>query len=254
MSLQKILNDVRNLLEYHQLMGVREIPVPKKSEVRSPKSEVGGQKLEAQSKKQETRSQKTEVESSKVKGQGSKEEDLRALREEIGDCKRCQLCQGRTNLVFGVGNPNAKLMFIGEGPGRDEDIQGEPFVGRAGQLLTKIIEAMGLKRSDVYIANVVKCRPPENRAPEPDEIACCMPFLLKQIEIISPKVIVSLGKIASGALLNTDEPMSKLRGHMKEFLGTRVMPTFHPAYLLRNPDAKKLVWEDVKKVMEIMPK
>jgi len=261
MSLQKILNDVRNLLEYHQLMGVREIPVPKKSEVRSPKSEVGGQKLEAQSKKQETRSQKTEAErskvkaeSSKLKAQGSKEEDLRALREEIGDCKRCQLCQGRTNLVFGVGNPNAKLMFIGEGPGRDEDIQGEPFVGRAGQLLTKIIEAMGLKRSDVYIANVVKCRPPENRAPEPDEIACCMPFLLKQIEIISPKVIVSLGKIASGALFNTDEPMSKLRGHTKEFLGIPVMPTFHPAYLLRNPDAKKLVWEDMKKVMKIIPK
>ncbi len=176
---------------------------------------------------------------------------LEELRAAIGDCQRCKLCSGRTNLVFGVGNPNAKLMFVGEGPGRDEDLQGEPFVGRAGQLLTDIItKGMGLKREDVYIANVVKCRPPENRNPEPDEVAACEPFLKKQIDLIRPKIIVGLGKFAVQTLLQSKVPITKVRGNWHSYHGIKLMPTFHPAYLLRNPADKKLVWEDIKKVIK----
>lgn len=176
---------------------------------------------------------------------------LEELRSAIGDCQRCKLCAGRTHIVFGVGNPRAKLMFIGEGPGRDEDLQGEPFVGRAGQLLTDIItKGMGLKREDVYIANVVKCRPPENRNPEPDEVAACEPFLKKQIELIRPEIIVGLGKFAVQTLLQSKVPITKLRGQWHSYHGIKLMPTFHPAYLLRNPGDKKLVWEDIKKVIE----
>jgi DNA polymerase len=178
---------------------------------------------------------------------------LEELRAAIGDCQRCKLASGRTHLVFGVGNPKAKLMFIGEGPGRDEDLQGEPFVGRAGQLLNDIItKGMGLKRQDVYIANVVKCRPPENRNPEPDEVASCEPFLKKQIDLVRPEIIIALGKFAVQALLQTKAPITKLRGHWHQYHGIRLMPTFHPAYLLRNPGDKKLVWEDIKKVMHEM--
>jgi uracil-DNA glycosylase family 4 len=178
---------------------------------------------------------------------------LEELREAIGDCRLCKLCTGRTNLVFGVGNPNARLMFVGEGPGRDEDLQGEPFVGRAGQLLTDIItKGMGLKRGDVYIANVVKCRPPENRNPEPGEVAACEPFLKKQIELIHPEVIVALGKFAVQTLLQSKMPITKLRGQWHTYQGIKLMPTFHPAYLLRNPGDKKLVWEDIKKVIEAL--
>ncbi len=176
---------------------------------------------------------------------------LGELRTAIGDCRRCKLCSGRTHLVFGVGNPRAKLMFVGEGPGRDEDLQGEPFVGRAGQLLTDIItKGMGLKRADVYIANVVKCRPPDNRNPEPDEVAACEPFLKKQIELIAPEIIVALGKFAVQTLLKSKVPITKLRGHWHSYHGIKLMPTFHPAYLLRNPADKKLVWEDIKKVIK----
>jgi len=175
------------------------------------------------------------------------------LRSAIGDCQRCKLCAGRTNLVFGVGNPRAKLMFVGEGPGRDEDLKGEPFVGRAGQLLTDIItKGMGLRREDVYICNVVKCRPPENRNPEPDEVAACEPFLKKQIDIVHPDVIVGLGKFAVQTLLNSKVPISKLRGVWASYHGIKLMPTFHPAYLLRNPADKKLVWEDIKQVIRVM--
>ena len=178
---------------------------------------------------------------------------LEELRAEIGDCQRCKLCSGRTNIVFGVGNPRAKLMFVGEGPGRDEDLQGEPFVGRAGQLLTDIItKGMGLKREDVYIANVVKCRPPENRNPEPDEVAACEPFLKKQIDLVRPDIIVGLGKFAVQTLLHSKGPISKLRGTWSSYHGIKLMPTFHPAYLLRNPGDKKLVWEDIKKVIKEM--
>jgi uracil-DNA glycosylase len=182
-----------------------------------------------------------------------KAKTLEELRAAIGDCQRCKLWSGRTHLVFGVGNPKAKLMFIGEGPGRDEDLQGEPFVGRAGQLLTDIItKGMGLRREDVYIANVVKCRPPENRNPEPDEVASCEPFLKKQIDLVRPKIIIALGKFAVQTLLQTKAPITKLRGHWHSYHGIKLMPTFHPAYLLRNPGDKKLVWEDIKKVINEM--
>jgi len=174
------------------------------------------------------------------------------LRDFIGDCTRCKLCTGRKNLVFGVGNPNADLMFVGEGPGADEDAQGIPFVGRAGQLLTKIIQGMGFQREDVYIANVVKCRPPNNRNPELDEIAMCMPFLKQQIKIIKPKVIMCLGKFAAQTVLDTQISISRLRGNFQEVDGVQVMPAFHPAYLLRNPGMKKLMWEDCKKVMAVL--
>jgi uracil-DNA glycosylase family 4 len=180
-----------------------------------------------------------------------KAKSLEELRAEIGDCRRCKLWPGRTHLVFGVGNPNAQVMFVGEGPGRDEDLQGEPFVGRAGQLLTDIItKGMGLKRADVYIANVVKCRPPENRNPEPDEVESCEPFLKKQIDLIRPKIIVALGKFAVQSLLQSKQPISRLRGIWHDYHGTKLMPTFHPAYLLRNPGDKKLVWEDIQKVIQ----
>jgi DNA polymerase len=180
---------------------------------------------------------------------------LADVRDEIGDCRRCKLWPGRTQIVFGVGNPQAKLMFVGEGPGRDEDLQGEPFVGRAGQLLTEIItKGMKLRREDVYIANVVKCRPPENRNPEPDEIAACQPFLLQQIQAIGPKVLVALGKFAAQTLLSSSTPISRLRGHWHDFHGIPLMPTLHPAYLLRNPADKRLVWEDIKQVMRELEK
>jgi uracil-DNA glycosylase len=154
--------------------------------------------------------------------------------------------------VFGVGNPNADLMFVGEAPGADEDIQGEPFVGRAGQLLTKIIEAIGMTRADVYIANVIKCRPPQNRNPEPDEVEQCEPFLFRQIETIKPKVIVALGKFAAQSLLKTTEPITRLRGREYKYRNAILMPTFHPAFLLRNPSSKREVWEDMKRVRAIL--
>jgi len=175
---------------------------------------------------------------------------LRAIRADLGDCTRCKLHGGRTHLVFGVGDPAAQLMFVGEGPGADEDQQGEPFVGRAGQLLTKMIEAMGFARSDVYIANVVKCRPPGNRDPEPDEIESCEPFLKAQIAAIRPRVIVALGRFAVQTLLHDATPISRLRGKWREYEGVKLMPTFHPAYLLRSPAEKKPAWEDLQLVMK----
>jgi uracil-DNA glycosylase len=178
---------------------------------------------------------------------------LVAVRTEIGDCTRCKLhAQGRTQIVFGVGSPDADLMFVGEAPGSDEDIQGIPFVGRAGQLLTKIIEAIGLKRDEVYIANVIKCRPPGNRNPEPDEVAMCEPFLFKQIDVIKPKVIVALGKFGAQTLLRTLDPISRLRGRVYDYRGAKLIPTFHPAYLLRNPASKREVWEDMKLVRRLL--
>ncbi len=178
---------------------------------------------------------------------------LQEIRTDIGDCTRCKLHRlGRTQIVYGVGNPSADLMFAGEAPGRDEDEQGEPFVGRAGQLLTKIIEAMGLKRSDVYIANVIKCRPPENRNPEPDEVASCQPFLFRQIDTIRPRVIVALGTFAAQALLQTKDPISRLRGRVWHCRGARLVPTFHPAFLLRSPERKRDTWEDMKTVMALL--
>ena len=184
----------------------------------------------------------------------SQVEALDALRVEIGpDCRLCKLhTLGRKQVVFGVGNPNADLMFVGEAPGADEDIQGEPFVGKAGQLLTKIIEAIGMQRSDIYIANVIKCRPPGNRNPEPDEVERCEPFLFRQIDIVQPKVIVALGKFAAQSLLRTTEPITRLRGREYKFRSAILMPTFHPAYLLRNPSSKREVWVDMKRVRAIL--
>jgi len=179
---------------------------------------------------------------------------LAEVRADIGDCTRCKLhTLGRTQVVFGVGNPNADLMFVGEAPGADEDVQGIPFVGRAGQLLTDIIEK-GLKipRKDVYIANVIKCRPPQNRNPEPDEVATCEPFLFRQIDVIQPKVIVALGKFGAQTLLRTLDPISRLRGRVFDYRGAKLIPTFHPAYLLRNPSSKREVWEDMKLVTRLL--
>jgi DNA polymerase len=176
-------------------------------------------------------------------------ETLDAVREDLGDCTRCKLHRlGRKQIVYGVGNPEAELMFIGEAPGHDEDVQGIPFVGRAGQLLTKIIEAIDLRREDVYIANVIKCRPPENRNPEADEVASCEPFLFRQVQVIRPRVIVALGTFAAQALLRTSDPISRLRGKVFRYGDARLVPTFHPAYLLRSPERKRDVWEDMKKV------
>src|SRR5919106_1361304 len=180
-------------------------------------------------------------------------ESLAAIREDIGECVRCKLCSlGRKQIVFGVGNPNADLMFVGEAPGRDEDIQGIPFVGRAGQKLTQIIEAIGLTRDDVYIANVIKCRPPDNRNPEPDEVEQCEPFLFRQIDTIKPKVIVALGTFAAKSLLKTTDSISRLRGRVYDYRGAKLVPTFHPAFLLRNPACRREVWEDMKKVRALL--
>jgi DNA polymerase len=185
---------------------------------------------------------------------GDSGELLIALKDEIGPaCARCKLhTLGRRQVVFGVGNPDADLMFVGEAPGADEDVQGEPFVGKAGQLLTKIIEAIGLTRDQVYIANVIKCRPPGNRNPEPDEVAQCEPFLFRQIDAIRPKVIVALGKFAAQCLLRSETPITRLRGREFNYRAAVLIPTFHPAYLLRNPSSKREVWEDMKRVRALL--
>lgn len=182
----------------------------------------------------------------------SRDPSLEAIREDIGDCRRCKLHEHRKTIVFGEGNPQAKLVFVGEGPGADEDLSGRPFVGRAGQLLDKIIVAIGLKREDVYIANIVKCRPPGNRTPEHDEVDTCEPFLVRQLAFIRPAVIVALGSPAFQCLLRTREPITKARGQWRDWNGIKVMPTFHPAFLLRSPDKKREVWEDMKKVRDYL--
>ena len=179
-------------------------------------------------------------------------EGLDAIRSDLGECTRCGLSAKRTHLVFGEGDPKAELMFVGEGPGQEEDRSGKPFVGPAGQLLTRIIEAMHLTRDQVYICNVVKCRPPDNRNPEPVEIQTCRPFLDRQIKAVAPKVICTLGSVATKVLLDTDQAVSRLRGRFHEYDGIKVMPTYHPAYLLRQPDQKRLVWDDMKKIMALL--
>ena len=180
-------------------------------------------------------------------------EALAAVKAFIGECTRCKLSGlGRRQVVFGVGSPGADLMFVGEAPGAEEDAQGMPFVGKSGQLLTKIIEAIGLERENVYIANVIKCRPPQNRNPKPDEIETCEPFLFQQIDLIKPKVIVTLGKFAAQCLLRSEEPISRLRGRIFDYRGAKLIPTFHPAYLLRNPSSKRDVWEDMKLVKKLL--
>lgn len=176
-------------------------------------------------------------------------ESLAAICADLGDCTRCPLCRARTRIVFGEGDPQAQLVFVGEGPGFDEDQSGRPFVGAAGQLLTKIITAMGLDRERVYICNIVKCRPPNNRNPEPDEIRQCLPFLKRQLRAIHPRVVCALGNVAARTLLETDTPISRLRGRFHAFMDIPLMPTYHPAFLLRNPDKKRDVWDDVRQIM-----
>ncbi|MCK9362650.1 MAG: uracil-DNA glycosylase [Syntrophales bacterium] len=183
---------------------------------------------------------------------GGQKTALDASRDQLGDCRRCRLAESRRNIVFGEGNPHAELVFVGEAPGGDEDLQGKPFVGRAGQLLTKIIIAMGLERRDVYICNILKCRPPGNRNPLPEEIVSCEPFLISQLEAIKPRAICALGSFAARTLLKSETPITLLRGHFHDYQGVPLMPTYHPAYLLRNPGAKKQVWEDVQKIMELL--
>jgi DNA polymerase len=182
----------------------------------------------------------------------SKAESLEVIRAELNDCRRCKLAPSRQNIVFGSGNPRAELMFVGEAPGADEDVQGLPFVGRAGQLLTRIIEAIDMSRDDVYICNILKCRPPGNRNPEPDEIGACEAFLFRQIASVKPKVICALGAFGAQTLLRTSEAIGRLRGQLIDYRGVKMMATFHPAYLLRNPYEKRKVWEDMQIVRDYL--
>jgi DNA polymerase len=229
----EIAKDIKSVLEFYQALGFDMLPI--RIAFSRERLAVGKNKLKADSYPQIT----------------NKEAALKALREEIGDCKRCRLSGGRTNIVFGEGNPDARIMFIGEGPGREEDLQARPFVGDAGTLLTRLIEKMGFKREDVYIANIVKCRPPMNRDPEKDEIESCRVFVERQIEIINPEVIISLGRISAQTLIgNVALKITAIRGNFFDYKGFPLMPTFHPAYLLRNPKDKWLTWSDVQKVLE----
>jgi DNA polymerase len=216
----KIVQEIKNALEFYQALGYERMPVRLRADGRRPVI-------------------------------GNKESAMALLREEIGDCRKCKLSQKRTHIVFGEGNPDARLMFIGEAPGREEDVQARPFVGEAGMLLTRLIEKMGLKREEVYIANIVKCRPPMNRDPEKDEIQQCREFLERQIDIIRPDIIMSLGRIAASTLMGNEKlKITAIRGKIFDYRGIPLVPTFHPAYLMRNPKDKWLTWNDAQKVLE----
>ncbi len=237
-ELLEVAEQLRAHLEYQRALGVRSLPV-----VPVPSSPA--ERPQAPAPVAQTTATRVPV----VEAPTS--EGLEAVREEIGDCTRCKLHKGRNTIVFGEGDPGAAVVFVGEGPGFEEDQQGRPFVGAAGQLLTDIIEkGMRIKRAEVYICNIVKCRPPGNRNPEPDEVAACIGFVKKQIAAIKPKVIVTLGNVPTQNLLNTKQGITKIRGVWQEYEGIPVMPTFHPSYLLRSPGEKKWVWVDIKKVME----
>lgn len=244
---RQIKNDLKRVLEFYQSLGFDRLPVKIEKERETSKTEEtdngkGMKEIKAPA----------PAGIKKNTDSGEKANALKAVRAEIGDCKRCRLSKGRKNIVFGEGAPDAELMFIGEGPGREEDIQGRPFVGDAGKVLTNLILKMGMKREGVYIANIVKCRPPMNRDPESDEIMTCSPFLVQQIDIIQPAVIVALGRIAAQRIIGSFIPISKLRGKFYDFKGIPVMPTFHPAYLMRNPKDKWLTWDDAQKVLEML--
>ncbi len=256
MSVRELLEDTRRVLLAQAELGLQGAPTPEaflEAPAPKPTPAVPSRPwhTKAKAKAPVVRSQSAadaNVDLSAIAETG--EPALRAIREALGECTRCPLHRGRSTLVFGVGDPNARLMFIGEAPGRDEDLQGEPFVGRAGQLLTRMIAAMGLRRSDVYIANIVKCRPPRNRDPEPAEVSTCEPYLKAQIRAIQPEVIVTLGKYSAQTLLQVDTPITRMRGQWREYEGCALMPTFHPAYLLRNPAEKRPVWQDLQDVMK----
>jgi DNA polymerase len=224
-EVQEVVADLRAYLEYLKGMGIEALPVSQETVEKGIPSEAPPLALA-----------------------------LEEIRKELGDCKRCKLHRTRRTIVFGEGNKKAKLMFVGEGPGYDEDVQGRPFVGKAGQLLTKIIQSIHLSREEVYIANIIKCRPPQNRNPEPDEIKSCFPFLMKQIRAIQPKIICALGTFAAQTLLETDVKITSLRGRTFDLQGITVLPTYHPAFLLRNPDKKREVWEDMKQIAEWLAK
>jgi DNA polymerase len=249
-----IVEDIKTVLEFHQAMGIERIPVRMDLKAGLLSGSPGaGRAEERKIAEKEVYYNAAPINKSRLTPE-QKKSALKALRDEIGDCQRCKLLKGRNNIVFGEGSVGAGIMFIGEGPGEDEDIQGRPFVGKAGQLLTRLIEKMGFKREEVYIGNIVKCRPPFNRDPEEDEINACFPFIRKQAEIISPKVIVSLGRISTQTLTGLKVPIGRLRGKFYQFEGMLLMPTFHPSYLLRNPKDKWLVWEDMQKVLEKIKK
>ncbi len=218
-NINELISDLKTYLEYLKGMGIVSLPVAENIPEKATRSETL---------------------------------TLEEVRKELGDCKRCKLHRTRRTIVFGEGNEKATLMFIGEGPGYDEDVQGRPFVGRAGQLLTKIIQSVNLSREGVYIANIIKCRPPQNRNPELDEIQSCHPFLMKQISVIQPKIICALGTFSAQTLLKTDTKITALRGKFFDLEGIKVMPTYHPAFLLRNPERKREVWEDMKKIVECL--
>ncbi len=250
-DLKQIAKELKNYLEFQHSMGVKTMPklyvtpddsAPVTSEKKESETQAMNNKIEPVDEDIITINEPVGLFDSKVM-------TLEEIRDEIGDCTRCKLHEGRTNLVFGDGNPKARLVFVGEGPGRDEDMQGKPFVGRAGKLLTKIIEAMGLKREDVYICNVVKCRPPNNRTPEPDEMDTCEQFLFKQIRTIKPEVIVCLGATAAKSILKTKASLGSLRGKFHNYSGSKLMVTYHPAALLRNPNFKRPLWDDMQVVM-----
>lgn len=251
-DLKEIVEELKNYLEFQKSMGLKTIPAYK-TEIQEniseppPKKE---QRTEPMPKTTDSVDEDIITIDEPASLFDGKVMTLEEIAEEIGDCTRCPLHEGRTNLVFGDGNPKARLMFVGEGPGRDEDMQGKPFVGRSGKLLTKIIEAMGLKREDVYIGNVVKCRPPNNRTPEQSEMDTCEQFLFKQIRFIKPEVIVCLGATAAKSILKTKDSLGSLRGKFHSYSGSKLMVTYHPAALLRNPNFKKPAWEDMQIVMK----
>lgn len=232
-----VIEDIKTVLSFYQALGMEKLPI---KAVTSDKPQVT------------SKNPKSGLQTPNLQVSQLNKSALETLREEVGDCQRCRLSKGRKNIVFGEGNPGADLMFIGEAPGKEEDIQARPFVGDAGKLLTRLIEKMGFSREDVYIANIVKCRPPLNRDPEEDEIEACLPFIERQAKAISPKVIISLGRISAHTLMGTKVPITKLRGTFSEYKGISLMPTFHPAYLLRNPKDKQLVWEDAQKVLKML--
>lgn len=243
MTKTELVRALRKAMEFYRELGFRYMPVSKYDIAHA----LSG---ESTSVKQNSGDAYHRVAEDQSHYREKNEEHLKELRDEIGDCHRCKLWKNRKNIVFGEGDSNAKLMFIGEGPGRDEDILARPFVGDAGRLLTKLIVKLGMKREEVYIANIVKCRPPQNRNPEEDEITTCRPFVERQIQIIRPRTIVCLGKISANSLLNNKVPISRLRGNFFHYNDIPVMPTFHPAYLLRNPNDKWLTWDDMQKVLE----
>lgn len=240
---KEIICDLKSYLEYLKGLGITELPLSerKNEKIYRPEISTGTETIH-------------ESPLSYLKGISSQSEvqRLEEIRSELGNCQRCKLHRTRRTIVFGEGNEKARLMLIGEGPGNDEDVQGRPFVGKAGQLLTKILQAIEIEREEVYIANIIKCRPPQNRNPEPDEIENCYPFLLKQIEAIRPRIICALGTFSAQTLLKTDVKITALRGKVYDFSGIQLFPTYHPAYLLRNPEKKREVWEDMKQIAKAL--